>query len=123
MVVDVVYLLAVPVVDNQPVVVGDPKSLNHQFDRPIQEVQDLGRGLLEVAVFYLRKKEQVDRVLGPVISDDNDLVVLQKYPGRYFAADYAAKNAGHGAEYRLGRSECNIDLRLTAPLANVEGMY
>lgn len=119
---DVVNFLAVPVVDNQPVVVGDPKPLNHQFDRLVQEVQDLGWGLLEVSIFDLRKEKQVDRVLGPVIRDDNDLVVLQKYPGRYFTADYAAKNAGHGAEYRLGRSECNIDLRLTAPLANVEGM-
>lgn len=122
MVVDMVNLLAIPVVDYQLVVVGNPKSLNYLFDRPVQQVQNLWRGLLEVAVLDLRKEKQVDRILGPVISDNNDLVILQKYPGRYIAVDYAAKDAGHGAEYRLGRSECNIDLRLTAPLANVEGM-
>ncbi len=64
----------------------------------------------------------MDRVFGAMVGDDNDLVGLVEYLGRYFAVDYAAEDAGHGAEYRLGRSECNIDLRLTAPLANVEKM-
>jgi hypothetical protein len=46
-----------------------------------------------------------------MIRDHEHLVGLEEDSGGDLAVDNSTENTRHGAEYRLDRSECNIDLR------------
>jgi len=84
--------LSQAIVYRQLVVVRNTQFLGHQFGRVKTDLKSLGRGVLEVRVFFLSNNKQVHRGFRAVIGDYYDLVSLVKNLSRQFAPDNAGED-------------------------------
>ena len=88
---DMVDFLAQAVVDRQLVMVCDAQFLGHHFGGFETDSQDIGRGLVEIPVFFLGDNEQVDRPPGTVVLDNDYIGSLIEDLGRQVAVDNAGE--------------------------------
>lgn len=85
-------LLAIAVVDLDPVVIFDTESPGNHLDHFNHIRKNLRRGVLQIRVLVPGDNQQMDCILGAVVGNDNQIGVLMEYPGLQFAIHNPGEN-------------------------------
>lgn len=108
--VDMVDFLAVAVVDYQPEMPGDPQFLSDLFGCVRQELNNLVRRFIEVAILLARQDQQMHLCLWTMIGDDKYKIVFVEYLAWQFPVDYAREYRWHGGKVRSEPIPCKLPI-------------